>query len=133
MRSQVTICWVPYHCNTYGNDKADELTDKGAKCNQEEAPVTLNVARAKIKNEKWRVSHERASKIFEERRRPREVEKKWPMRVRSMFSRLRSGHATELKAYRKRIGLDISDLCIHCDMDAVEDIHHILCVCPQLE
>ena len=50
-----------------------------------------------------------------------------------MFSRLRSGHATELKAYRKRIGLDVSDLCIHCDMDAVEDIHHILCVCPQLE
>ena len=48
--------------------------------------------------------HERASKIFEERRRPRDVEKKWPMRVRSMFSRLRSGHATELKAYRKRIG-----------------------------
>ena len=133
MRSQVTICWVPSHCNTYGNDKADELADKGAKCNQEEAPVTLNVARAKIKNEKWRVSHERASKIFEERRRPRDVEKKWPMRVRSMFSRLRSGHATELKAYRKRIGLDVSDLCIHCDMDAVEDIHHILCVCPQLE
>ena len=46
------------------------------------------------------------------------------MRVRSMFSRLRSGYATELKAYRKRIGLNVSELCIHCDMDAVEDIHH---------
>ena len=55
------------------------------------------------------------------------------MRVRSMFSRLRSGHATELKAYRKRIGLDVSELCIHCDMDAAEDNHHTLSVCPQLE
>ena len=86
------------------------LQTRGQKCNQEEAPVTLNVARAKIKIEKWKVGHERASKIFEERSRPRDVEKKWPMRVRSMFSRLRSRHATELKAYRTRIGLDVSEL-----------------------
>ena len=31
MRSQVIICWVPSHCNTYGNDKEDEYADKGAK------------------------------------------------------------------------------------------------------
>jgi len=78
------------------------------------------------------VSHERASRIFQEaeyfrrRRRPRDVEKKWPMRVRSMFSRLRSGQSTGLKAYSKRIRLDLSELCTHCNMGAV-------CVCPQLE
>ena len=51
------------------------------------------------------MSHERASNILEEIRRPRDVKKKLPMIVRSIFSRLRSGHVTKLKAYRKRIGL----------------------------
>ena len=50
-----------------------------------------------------------------------------------MFTRLRSDHAKELKKCRKRIGIDISDICIYCDSDSEESIEHVLCECPQLE
>ena len=130
---QLTICWIPSHCNTFGNDKADALAEKGSKCQQKKAPVTMNIAKAKIKNVKWKIDHERAKEMFKERRNPKEIEKKWPMKIRSMFSRLRCDHATELKSYRKRIKLDAEDICIYCDMDAVDNIQHVLCECPALE
>ena len=133
MEEQPIICWIPSHCNTYGNDKADRLADRGSKCDQDNAPVTFNITKAKIKNEKWKIGHERAREIFEDRRKPKDEESKWPMRVRNMFRRLRCDHATELKCYGKRIGLEASDMCIHCDMDAVENIRHVLTECPQLE
>ena len=133
MTHQLTICWIPSHCNTYGNDRADALADSGAKCEQKDAPVTCNIAKAKIKNVKWEVEHDRAKEIFGERRKPKDIEKSWPMKIRSMFSRLRCDHATQLKTYRKRIKLDLEDKCMHCDMDAIDNIEHILCKCPQLE
>ena len=133
LEERVTICWIPSHCNTYGNDMADRLAEKGSGCEQETAPVTLNIAKAKIKNEKWVVGHDRAKEVFGERRRPKDAEKKWPMKIRNVFRRMRCDHATELKCYRKRIKLDLSDLCIHCDLDAVENIKHVLTEYPQLE
>ena len=27
---QLTICWIPSHCNTFGNEKADALAEKGS-------------------------------------------------------------------------------------------------------
>ena len=133
MTSKITICWIPSHCNTYGNDKADKLADRGTRCEQKDAPVTLNITKAKTKNTKWNIGHKRAKEMYGERRRPKEIERNWPMDVRRTYSRLRSDHATELKVFRKRIGLDSEDICIHCDMDAVETIEHVLCKCPQLE
>ena len=133
MNNKITICWIPSHCNTYGNDKADQLAEKGTHCDQKDAPVTLSIAKAKIKNTKWKIDHKRAKEMYGERRRPKEIERKWPMNVRRLYSRLRSDHATELKVFRKRIGVDAEDKCIHCEMDAVENIEHVLCKCPHLE
>jgi len=42
--NNITICWVPAHCNTYGNDKADRLADEGSKMDQSQAPVTFRIA-----------------------------------------------------------------------------------------
>ena len=30
IRQELVICWVPSHCNTYGNEKADKLADEGS-------------------------------------------------------------------------------------------------------
>ena len=70
---------------------------------------------------------------FQDKRKPSEVEKMWPANVKRLFTRLRSGHAKELRSYRKRIGMDSEDICIYCDADAPETIEHILCSCEQLE
>ena len=129
----ITICWVPSHCNTHGNDKADRLADQGAKLNQDNAPVTMRITQAKIRSQSWKVTKERAKAIFGERRKPSKEESKWPPTIRHMYGRLRSGHAKELKDYRHRhLKLDVAGMCIHCDTDAQETIEHILVDCPQL-
>ena len=132
IKQQVIMCWVPSHCGTYGNEKADKLADSGAKMCQRDVPVTFSIIRAKIRNEKWPVGG-RAAPMFGERRNPKEEEKNWPESVQRAYGRIRSGHATEQKEYRKRIGTTESGICIFCDLDEEETVEHVLCKCPQLE
>ena len=130
---KVILCWVPSHCGVYGNEKADQAAEQGTKLDQRAAPVTLSIAKAKIKSKKWIPSHERARKMFKERRKPKETEKKWPESIRRLYSRIRCDHAKELKAYQKRIGIVEDGTCSHCEMNEEETVEHVLCKCPQLE
>ena len=130
---KVTICWIPSHCGVAGNEKADELAARGTEEDQSNAPVSFNISRAKIRAEKWQIQHERASKTYEERRKPRsEVEEKWPSEVRRTYSRLRTGHAKELKSYRNFIQIEEDARCGECGAEE-ETIQHVLCECPALE
>ena len=47
--TDLTLCWIPSHVETYGNDKADKLAELGMGRDQTDAPVTFNIAKAKIK------------------------------------------------------------------------------------
>ena len=60
IKKKIILCWVPSHCDTFGNEKADRLADKGAQMSQRNVPVTFSIVKAKIKAEKWRPEHERA-------------------------------------------------------------------------
>jgi len=132
-KKKITICWIPSHCNTFGNDKADDLANRGAKLDQANAPVTFRIVRAKIRNRRWEIGGEKAKGIFGERRKPLEVEKSWPAHTRRLYARLRSGHAKELRDYQHRfLKTDATGWCIHCDMEEAETINHILCDCPQM-
>jgi len=129
--SQVTILWVPSHCGVEGNEEADRLAELGTKLDQSEIPVTQAISNAKIRRGKWKVVHERAKRIFQDKRKPNlKVEKLWPRRVQSLFSRLRSGHAKELRQYLYKIDVEDDPLCI-CGEE--ESIEHVLCECPLLE
>ena len=45
--------------------------------------------KARIRRTKWKISHERVSRIYKNRRKPKiELERKWPRRVRTLYSRL---------------------------------------------
>ena len=133
LKQTVTVCWVPSHCGTYGNEKADKLADTGASMSQTEAPVTFSIVQAKIRNVKWKIQHKRAADMFDERRKPKEEEKNWTENIRRTYARLRCDHAKELKAYQKRIEITNDGKCTHCDMNEEETIEHVLCRCPQLE
>lgn len=129
--SQVTILWVPSHCGVEGNEEADRLAELGTKLDQSEIPVTQAISNAKIRRGKWKVVHERAKRIFQDKRKPNlKVEKLWPRRVQSLFSRLRSGHAKELRQYLYKIDVEDDPFCI-CGEE--ESIEHVLCECPLLE
>ena len=69
---------------------------------QSSALVTENIVRAKIRNRKWKVEHERAAKMYGERRKPKEIEKSWPASTRRLYARIRSEHAKELRCYQKK-------------------------------
>ena len=92
--SQITLFWVPSHCGIKGNEAADRIANEGAEMCQDNFPVTHQIVKAKIKARRWEVTHEQAKNTYKERRKPKvEVEKKWPRHVRSLFARLRTGHA----------------------------------------
>ena len=63
-----------------------------------------------------------------------QIERKWPRRIQSLMSRLRSDHSKELKAYRYKIELEDDPFC-PCDKTnpKVENIEHVFCDCPNLD
>ena len=99
---------------------------------QASTPVPHKIVKAKIKNRKWKITHERAQKTYKRRRKPKmEIEKNWPVEVRSLFCRLRSGHAVELKRYRHEfLHTEEDGLCSE-GCGKVEDIQHVLCECKK--
>ena len=130
--SQVTIMWIPSHVGIEGNEKADLLANAGALMDQEGIPVTHAITKAKIKAQKWQTTHSRAKEIYGEQRRPKvEIESKWPRSVRTLYGRLRTGHAKELNYYQHKIGNILSPDCEVCG--EIEDIKHVLTKCPRLE
>ena len=129
LKSEITLLWIPSHCDIEGNERADELANTGTDMSQEFTPVTHKIVKAKIKNRKWVVQHARAAKTYESRRSPKvEIEKKWPRNVRSLYARLRSGHAAELKKFRFFIEKEEDAMCEEgCGEE--ESIEHVLCRC----
>ena len=53
---------------------------------QKDIPITHDIARARIKKQKWQILHKRAKEIFKDKLRPKfSVEKKWTRKVQSLF------------------------------------------------
>ena len=131
---RLTIMWIPSHCDTDGNERADQLAKDGSKLPQDNTPVTFNIMKAKIKARKWKIEHPRARHMYGRRRGPkREVEKSWPRKQRSMYSRLRTDHCKQLQNFQaNKIFKAASALCPKC-AEEDEDIRHVVCSCPILE
>ena len=52
------------HYGVDGIEKADSLADKGTKLKQKDIPITHDIARAKIKKQKWQILHKRVKVIL---------------------------------------------------------------------
>ena len=127
---EVTLLWIPSHCDVPGNERADALAKEGSELNQENTPVTHQIVKSKIKARKWAISHKRAIDTYGNRRKPNfKIERKWPKDVRTLFSRLRTGHCLELKSYQHRLDATKDARCMECHQEE-ETIEHILCNCP---
>ena len=49
----VIMLWVPSQYGIDGIVEADSLVDKGTKLKQKDIPITHDIARARIKKQKW--------------------------------------------------------------------------------
>jgi ribonuclease HI len=129
LTSQITLLWIPAHCDIEGNERADELARMGTEMNQDATIVTHKIVKAKIKNRQWQVIHQRAKETYQERHSPKfDIEKKWQKDVRTLYARLRTGHTSELRQYQDFIDAADDGLCEHgCGVD--ETIKHVLCDC----
>ena len=132
IEDEITILWIPSHCDVGGNEKADELAKQGTLMDQRDTPVMHGIVKAKINAAKWIVEHERAIQTYGERRKPRlDIEEGWPRRVRTLYVRLRTQHSMELRWFTfHKLGLVDDPLCQECG--AEETIEHVLCKCPAL-
>ena len=130
--NRIILLWIPSHCGVDGNEKADELADKGTLLDQTETIVTHSIIKAKIRNRKWEPTHDRARATYAERRKPKDIEKSWPKHVRSAYAKLRTGHSKDLREYRHRIGIEEDPYC-PCGSGEAETIEHVICKCPRLE
>ena len=57
------------------------------------------------------------------------TKRQWPKTVRTLFSRLRTGHALEPRLYQNRLYPSKDSRCAEFQQD-VEKIEHVLCNCP---
>ena len=131
LETNVTILWIPSHCGCEGNEEADRLAEEGTKLDQSEIPITFAIAQARVKKRSWSITHERAAETYQDRKRPKfEIEKNWPVNVRSLYQRLRTDHCKELGHYQYKI--ETADHP-YCKCGAVENIEHVLCECPILD
>ena len=134
IRSTITILWLPSHCEVLGNERADELAKEGTLLDQEKIPVVPSIVKAKIRARPWEIHHPPAKRMYGDRRKPRfDIEKNWPRSVRTLFSRLRSGHSMKLADYRFVIDKEEDDACQKCDMQKPETLEHVLCECTDLD
>ena len=130
---QINVLWIPSHCNIQGNDYADDLANRGTSRPQDATPVTRKSIRALILRRKWTPTHARAVQTYGRRRGPKvEVERAWPRRVRTLYARLRTGHAAELAYYQYLIEAGDEPTCKECK-DVDETIEHVLCHCLALD
>ena len=129
--AEFTVLWIPSHCKVEGNDKADDLANLGTEMDQSGTPVIHKIVKARIKKRKWEIEHPRAKEIYGKRRGPRrDVEKTWPRNVRTLYQRLRTGHAQELKRYRcEFLQLEDDGWCPEEGCEEEESIEHVLCRC----
>ena len=132
--AHVTLQWVPRHAGLHGNELADEVAIAAADLCQDEAPVDLQSANARLRRH--------AHGEWEERLRPtRYYYEIGPRRAtsgeRAGLSQqesvetvgLRTGHSTILAAYRHRIGLQDAPSRPECENEP-ETVTHLLTDLP---
>jgi len=138
----LTFTWCPSHCGVPGNERADDLADRGGQLNQEETKITYDTAKAVIKRATKagrEIRHERLCKIYgkqgENIKAKGKEERSLNRAEQVNISRLRSGHHPELREWRKKIGLieeEEDSKCRLCQEEEETSIH-VICHCPAVK
>jgi len=132
-KARIKILWIPSHISVDGNEAADNQAKRGCSLNQDEVPIERDIVKAKIKKESYNIEHEGARQKYKERREPKQaMEKRWPRKIRVLYTRLRTNHSAELGYYQRKLNNEEEGKCRLCQEEE-ETSEHLVCECPGLE
>ena len=129
---QVTLQWIPGHCNIKGNDEADRLAKLGAKCTQDKESATYGTAKQIIKQKKkeiwmkqWADSDKgRCIYAFMPTPDKGDCINQVKRDVQVTIFRLRSQHI-QLNQHLNRIGIKTDAQCPLCRCSEESVAHHL--------
>ena len=136
---QLTLQWIPSHCNIPGNERADVLANKGSACEQPNFPVSQATAKQIIKTntrqewlDRWAMGST-GRVVFQHMTRPNKHDPINDLcrREQSIIFQLRTDH-TRLNAHLNRIKPEHPPMCTLCD-HPYETTKHFLFHCASLK
>ena len=135
---QLTLQWIPGHCDLLGNEKADKLAKEGAKQDQPDTPASYKNIRRQLKNnskeewlKRWREG-ETGRAVFKEMKEPNPKDgiNSLTRKHQSAIFQLRTGHS-KLNFSLNRFDPCYTPLCRNCP-HPYETTEHVLFECPGL-
>lgn len=135
----VTLQWIPSHCEIPGNERADTLAKKGAESEQADIPVSLDTTKQIIRSNNkierlnnWALSNKGRS-MFAHMPTPNKKDPNNNLKREDqvIIFRLRTQHVP-LNAHLSRIKTDHAPACPLCDAPR-ETVKHFLFECEPLD
>ena len=136
---QLTLQWIPGHCDLPGNEKADKLAKEGAKQEQPNNPASYNNIRRILRNnskeewlKRWR-DGETGRAVFKELKEPNRNDSinSLTRKNQSAIFQLRTGHS-KLNFNLNRFDPCYTPLCRNCP-HPYETTEHVLFECQGLK
>ena len=114
---EVTLAWIPGHCDVRGNEEADRLAGEGSGMEQGEVPLEGATRRALIRRRirAGEVRHQRLEQVYRGSIREAE-EEALSRRDRVDLTRFRTGHHPALRRWLVMVGREECELCRLCGM-----------------
>ena len=136
---QITLQWIPSHCDLPGNEAADRLAKKGTIKEQPDIPISQNTCKQIIKENiktewlnNWAKSNTgRSIYSHQKEPNPKDPINSLERREQVVIYRLRTQHI-QLNAHLNRIKPDHSPVCPLCHFP-YETVTHFLFECQELQ
>ena len=138
-KREITLQWIPSHCNIGGNEAADKLAKEGSSMEQPENPVPQNTCKQIIKSNiqiQWMsdwAQDKTGRKLFPYMPKPNKKDNlnQLNRKQQAIIFRLRTQHVP-LNAHLNRFNPMHEPLCPLCD-HAYETVEHFLFDCQKLQ
>ena len=131
LRAELSIQWIPGHCDIPGNELADAAAKSASELDEERPPISVNAAWTTIKKNirDPPPTHARIVATYTGHSSSRDASEIDNRSDQVLLARLRSGHHPAFRAYLHRMDPDVDPTCPICQ-NADHTLEHWLLDCP---